>query len=311
VSCTIGPPSFPYTPGGDVCGIVVAVPEEDKKKGEKCKFKVGDKIAARFANKPMGMLGEYALVNTDICDVVPDGISSEGAAALVSSGMVGVILSDYIKEGDRVLIFGAGGGVGSHLCQMVKNQGASYVAGVSNDPKRLMESPLNCDYAIDYKKTNAFTDVKEWQENPFDVIFDLSGGAWPQLVKQKKSKSPSIIKPGNKGGRYLTTTPDNPWFELHTVVAMFSTFIAPSLKRYLSSRLLSRRSMPKYSYVLALPSNDVVVKRTLKLAADEKLVPCIDPKGPFPFTNEGVRDAFRLQESRHAKGKVVIKVAEE
>ena len=205
-SCSIGPPSFPYTPGGDVCGIVVAVPDEDKK-GEKCKFKVGDKIAARFANKPMGLLGEYALVNTDVCDVVPDGISPEGAAALVSSGMVGVILSDYIKEGDRVLIFGAGGGVGSHLCQMVKNQGASYVAGVSEDPKRLMESPLKCDYAIDYTKTNAFTDVKEWQENPFDVIFDLSGGVWPQLVKQKKSKSRSIIKPGNKGGRYLATTP--------------------------------------------------------------------------------------------------------
>ena len=37
---------------------------------------------------------------------------------------------------------------------------------------------------------------------------------------------------------------------------------------------------------------------------------CIDDSGPFPFTTEGIRDAFHLQASRHAKGKVVIKVSD-
>lgn len=304
-----GPPSFPYTPGGDVCGVVVEVPEDDKN-GRKCKFRVGDKIAARFANKPMGMLGEYALVNTDVCDCVPEGISAEGAAALVSSGTVAVLIADRIQEGDRVLIFGAGGGVGSHLCQMVRLQGASYVAGVGRDPQRLMEKPLGCDFAIDYTKTDPFL-VKEWTEDPFDVIVDLSGGAWPKLVNQRSSRK-SIVKSTNKRGRYLTTCPDKPTFELHSVWAMMKTFLLPSLFRALSTRCgMSRFTLPKYSYILALPSTPDIVTRTLTLSSQNKLVPSIDSQGPFPFTTDGVRDAFRLQGSRHAKGKVVITVAKE
>ena len=331
--CTVvGPPSFPYTPGGDVCGVVVAVPPEEEHNSStvpnasnktsslflrspvnncnesKCKFRVGDKIATRFVNKPMGALGEYALVSPDVCDCVPDGITPEGAAALVSSGTVAVIIADRIQEGDRVLIFGAGGGVGSHLCQLARLQGASYVAGVAHDAKRLMEKPLNCDYAIDYTKTDPFDDVKEWRENPFDVIVDLSGGVWPRLVE--KSTSQSIIKPGNKGGRYITTTPDSPIFEMHSIWAIMSTFMFPSLWRALSSRM-RRWSLPKYSYVLALPSTSDIVTRTLKLGSESKLVPVIDTKGPFHFTTDGVREAFRLQQSYHAKGKVVITVAKE
>ena len=305
--CTVvGPPSFPYTPGGDVCGVVVAVPPEENE--SKCKFRVGDTIATRFVNKPMGALGEYALVSPDVCDCVPDGITHEGAAALVSSGTVAVIIADRIQEGDRVLIFGAGGGVGSHLCQMARLQGASYVAGVAQDSQRLMEKPLNCDYAIDYTKTDPFDDVKEWRENPFDVIVDLSGGVWPRLLE--KSTSQSIIKPGNKGGRYITTTPDSPIFEMHSIWAIISTFMFPSLWRALSSRM-RRWSLPKYSYVLALPSTSDIVTRTLKLGSESKLVPVVDTKGPFQFTTDGVRDAFRLQQSYHAKGKVVITVAKE
>ena len=205
-----GPPSFPYTPGGDVCGIVVAIPEENdnnnKKEGEKCRFKVGDRIAARFKNKPMGMLGEYALVNMDICDNVPEGLSAEGAAALVSSGTVAVIIADAIREGDRVLIFGAGGGVGSHLCQAVRLKGASYVAGVGKDPERLKMKPLSCDESVDYTKTHPFN-VDAWKDNPFDVVVDLAGGAWPALLQHSSRKEQSIVKPASKGGRFLTITP--------------------------------------------------------------------------------------------------------
>eukprot|EP01083_Nonionella_stella_P078848 216035_1 len=317
-----GPPSFPYTPGGDVCGIVAAVPEEKDEKRSKnkrrCRFRVGDRIAVRFVNKPMGMLGEYALVSTDVCDVVPEGISAEGAAALVSSGTVAVLVADRIRKGDRVLIFGAGGGVGSHLCQLARLRGASYVAGVGKDPQRLMDEPLCCDYAIDYTNADPFR-VKEWIEDPFDVIVDLSSGIWPKLTEERRRRSKSkthqsIVKTANKGGRYLTITPDEPTFELHSVWGILKVFLFPPLWRALYTRigLSSRFSLPKYSNFMALPGTSDIVTRTLALAAENnKLVPSIDTKGPFPFTDRGVRDAFRLQESRHAKGKVVITVAEE
>lgn len=308
-----GPPSFPYTPGGDVCGIVAALPiGTDKESKSKCKFRVGDRIAARFINKPMGMLGEYALVSsTDVCDIVPDGISAEGAAALVSSGTVAVLIADRIKKGDRVLIFGAGGGVGSHLCQLARLQGASYVAGVGKDPNRLMDGPLCCDHAVDYTKTDPFA-VKEWNEDPFDVIVDLSSGIWRELL-QRRSKQKSIVKTASKGGRYLTTTPDSPTFELSSIWGIMKKFLFPALWRALYSRFgFSRFSLPKYTYMVGLPvGNSDIVTRTLTLASESKLVPSIDEKGPFPFTTKGVRDAFQLQASRHGNGKVVITVAKD
>ena len=305
-----GPPSMPYTPGGDVTGIVVATPEETMKGGP-CKFRVGDRVAARFMNKPLGMLGEYALCNTAVCGVVPENVSSEDAAALVSSAMVAVLIADRIQEGDRVLIYGAGGGVGSHLCQMARLQGASYVAGVGRDPQRLMEEPISCDYAVDYTKTDPFA-VTEWCDKPFAVIIDLGGGGWPALLKNRSSGRPSIVKSAKAKGRYLTTTPDDPIFEIHKFWDMLKIFLFPSLGRAMYSRFgLSRKSLPKYSYVLALPETTDAVTRTLALASENKLVACIDPQGPFPFTSNGVRRAFELQASYHAKGKVVITVSSE
>lgn len=253
-----GPPSFPYTPGGDVCGIVVGVPDNGGGKNKACKFRVGDRIAARFVNKPMGMLGEYALVSPDVCDCVPDSISNEGAAALVSSGTVAVLIADKIKKGDRILIFGAGGGVGSHLCQMVRLQGASYVAGVGMDAQRLMDKPLGCDNAVDYTKTEPFT-IKEWQDNPFDVVVDLSSGVWPALINQR-SRNRSIVKPASKGGRFLTPCVDKASFEIHSVWGVVKLFLLTPLWRALYTRCgVSRYSLPKYTQVMALPGTNNVV----------------------------------------------------
>ena len=299
-----GPSSFPYTPGGDVCGVVVNAG------GGGSKFDVGDRIAARFVNRPMGMLGEYALVCGDVCDRVPEAISADGAAALVSSGTVGVLIGDRIRGGDRVLIFGAGGGVGSHLCQVARLRGASYVVGVGLDPERLMEKPLCCDRAIDYTKTDPF-DVEEWKDDPFDVVVDLSGGVWPALINRMPTRQ-SIVKPASRNGRYLTTTPDSPIFEIHSVWGLMKTFLLPALWRAFYTRCgIYRSSLPTYSYVDGLPGTSDVVTRTFGLATEGKLVPSIDPSGPFPFTAEGVRRAFHLQKSRHAKGKVLIKVSSE
>ena len=303
-----GPPSLPYTPGGDVCGIVVEMPRAKKKKGE-WSFGVGDRIAARFVNKPMGMLGEYALVSPDVCDRVPASISNDGAAALVSSGTVAVILSDYIHEGDRVLIYGAGGGVGSHLCQAVRLNGASYVVGVGKDVERLKSEPLSCDEVVDYTKDDPFR-MKEWQEKPFDVVVDLVGGVWLKLLDQKEEQK-RIIKPAKQCGRYLTTTPDSAIFEGHSMWQIMKVFLFPAIWRATYTRVgFSRSSLPKYSYAMALPGTAEIVTRTLSLADEGKLVPCIDDVGPFSFSNDGVRDAFRVQASRHVKGKVIIKVAE-
>ena len=58
---------------------------------------------------------------------------------------------------------------------MARVQGALCVAGVRRDPQRLTEKPLGCDCAINYTAEDPFA-VKEWVDDPFDVIVDLACG---------------------------------------------------------------------------------------------------------------------------------------
>ena len=112
-----GPGVTPYIPGGDCCGTVLdmgsTLPEDFG-------FDVGDRIAARFDDGPMGALAEYTLVSTSMCDKAPVEIKSTEAAALASSATIALSLSKRVKANERVLIIGTGGGVGSHLCQLLR-----------------------------------------------------------------------------------------------------------------------------------------------------------------------------------------------
>ena len=302
-----GPPSFPYIPGGDCCGIVVELPENAEELN--IPFRVGDRVAARFAVEgPRGALGEHALVSSLVADKVPKDLSSEGAAALASASPA-VLLADRIQNGERVLVLGAGGGVGSHLCQLLRSNGASYIVGVSSKPQRLLELPICCDKAIDYTKQDPFS-VEEFQKDPFDVVFDLASGGWPHLLQSLEGDVPSIVKPASLGGRYITTTPDNPHFEIHSTWAALQVFLFPTLWRALVSRTWSRSKLPSYTYALELPTDRPVMTRTMELARQGTLKPVMDPSGPFPFTTDGVRAAFSTQKSRHPQGKVVVHVSD-
>jgi NADPH:quinone reductase-like Zn-dependent oxidoreductase len=298
-----GPASMPYIPGGDCSGTIVDMGNESS---EKLGYTLGDRVAARFVDGPAGALAEYALISPKMCDKVPDEISSIEAAALASSATIAVSLSKKIKENERVLVLGAGGGVGSHLCQLLRLRKVSFIAGVSRNTDRLLRD-LNCDQAIDYTKEDPFS-VTAWKENQFDVIVDLSAsGAWSALMKLKEDGHKLVVKPASEGGRYITLSPDEAWYELHSVWAALKTFLFTSLWRAFYSRAFwNRSSMPSYTFSLLLVNDIAIMEETMNLAKDGKLKACIDESGPFPFTTAGVRNAFDLQYSRHVKGKAVI-----
>ena len=300
-----GPPVLPYIPAGDCCGVVVALPDNDDAKD--LPFAVGDRVAVRFDTKNYGALAEYALVSMTVASKVPDNLSSEEAAALASAAPATLMADKYIQGGERVLVVGAGGGVGSHLCQLLRLRGASYIAGVSQSPDRLLEPPIMCDAAIDYTKEDVYS-MKEYQDEPFDVIFDLAGRVYQQLEENAEHNLPSIVKTGSEGGCFITTVPPaGPVFEGHSIIGIMNVFLFPVLWKVIQSRLWTRRSLPKYSFALALDSDRAHLIKTLELASSQKLKAVIDPKGPFPFTTEGVRSAFRLQESCHPHGKVIVR----
>lgn len=300
-----GPPSFPYIPGGDSCGIVKDMGNFDP---ASCGFNVGDRIAARFTEGPRNALAQSALISPKMAYPVPPNISPEEAAALASSATIALHLSRRINKDERVLILGAGGGVGSHLCQFLRLKGVKFIGGVSSDPQYLTSLPILCDNALDYNKKDAL-DLKEWgTEIPFDVIIDLCGCVWPRLLEQSKTKSITVVKSAKEGGRYLTTTPDDPWFEIHGIGAALRLFLFSPLWKAIATRLWKKSSLPSYTFAMSLDNDLDLFKETFALASENKIKACIDDRGPFDFTTEGVQKAFEIQESRHYKGKVVISV---
>lgn len=299
-----GPKSMPYIPGGDCCGIVV---DMGSASSDDLGFTVGDRVAARFVDGPMGALAEYALVSTKMCDKVPDEISSVDAAALVSSATIALSLSKRVKENEKVLVLGAGGGVGSHLCQILRERNVKFIAGVSRTPERLI-SELNCDQAVDYTKQDPLT-VKEWIEEPFDVVIDLASGSWTKLMELKHRDKKSVVKSSSEGGRFLTTSLDEPWYEIHSIWPALKTFLFIPLWRAFYSRFpWNGSSMPSFTFAMSLEADKNLLKECMELVTKGKLRACVDDRGPFPFTSQGVRDAFDLQQSRHIKGKTVIKI---
>jgi NADPH:quinone reductase-like Zn-dependent oxidoreductase len=313
-----GPPGgCPYIPGGDCCGIVVELPEQQQQQ-EELPFKVGDRVAVGFLEAPRGALAEYAIVSHIVAYKVPDSISSVDAAALVSAAPGIFLAEDYIREDERVLVLGAGGGVGTTFCQRLLHNNvnaASLLVGVgSTETGRLWrKNGLFSDYDfIDYTQTDPLAVEKYLaKENRYDVIVDFVGGGFQRLEERVKANEPIPVKTAAEGGRFITTVPPiGPTYEIHGWLQLIRCFLLPPLWKAFISRTWYRRRLPAYTMGLVIPMERRRASRPMELAEDGQLKAVVDPEGPFPFTTQGVRDAFRKQQSRHAHGKVVIRVAD-
>jgi threonine dehydrogenase-like Zn-dependent dehydrogenase len=265
--------------------------------------------------RPLGAAGEYAIVNMINAEKVPDGISPVEAAALVRVSPALKLSETYIRKGDRVLIFGASGGMGSLVCQLARNiQEASLVVGVTS---KLKDDVLRavCHEVIDYTTTDVFTN-ELYDNEKFDLIIDLFGNGYQRLEEMNRKKLPLIIKTEELGGRFVTTVPPvGATLEVRSVWQALKLLLFPILWKVAMSRTFYRSDLPAYSFALALTFQREIISKTFALACTKaegttttKIKAMVDPKGPFPFTTKGVREAFKLQESRHPRGKVVISV---
>lgn len=166
-------------------------------------LKVGDKVVSQF-DRNWGGLAEYALAKSSQCARNPPaGLSPAEAAATASSGASAVVISRHVKRGDRVLVIGGSGGVGSFLVQLARAKGASYIVAVSTQTELMAE--LGADKAIDYREEDVW-ESNEFQEEAgkFDVVFDLVEKGWDR-VTSKGGRAKPIVKTGWRGGRFVTT----------------------------------------------------------------------------------------------------------
>ena len=165
--------------GDDVAGRIEAIGVNVKE------FKPGDEV---FGISDFDAFAEYACVKEEYVGLKPANISFEQAAAVPYAGvtaLVGLRDKGQIKTGQKVLINGASGGVGTFAIQIAKSFGAE-VTGVCSTSKLEMVRSIGADQVIDYTQED-FTKSKQ----RYDLIFDVA--AYRSIFDYRRALNPEGI----------------------------------------------------------------------------------------------------------------------
>jgi NADPH:quinone reductase-like Zn-dependent oxidoreductase len=165
VSARIAGPLRPRNriPGSDVAGRVVEVGKRIKR------LKVGDAVFGDLFMCGFGAFAEYVAAPESALMLKPDGVSFEDAATLPQAAKIalqGLRGKRPLKKGQRVLVNGAGGGMGTFAVQIAKYYGAE-VTGVDSIGKLKMLRDIGADHVIDYAQEDCTMGEKR-----YDLILD-------------------------------------------------------------------------------------------------------------------------------------------
>jgi len=153
-------------PGGDVAGRVEAVGSGVTK------FKPGDEVFANLLDHGLGGFAEYVSVPVEVMSLKPTNLSFEEAAAVPMAAVTalqGLRHHGEIQAGQRVLINGASGGIGTFAVQIAKSYN-SKVTGVTSTANIDLVGSLGADHIIDYTTTDLFESGRR-----YDLILDTIG----------------------------------------------------------------------------------------------------------------------------------------
>ena len=150
-----------------------------KKIGSKVKnLSVGDHVA--YAGIPIGAYCETRVYPAEKLVKVPDGITSEIAASIMTKGLTTYYLlykTYQVKANDFVLFHAAAGGVGQIFCQWAKSIGCKVIGTVGSEEKIKIAKKNGCDLVINYSKENFVEKVKEFTKGEgVPVVYDGVGG---------------------------------------------------------------------------------------------------------------------------------------
>lgn len=172
---------LPATLGGDLAGVVDKIGENVSG------FEVGQEVYGMAgAASGNGSYAEYAPVSAKQLVAKPNNVDFITAGALplaALSAYQGVVEHIDIQPGQKILIHGGGGGIGSLAIQFAKNAGAYVATTASSDDTEFVKQ-LGADEVIDYKTQDFSTILKD-----FDAVFDTVGG-------ETNKKSYTVLKSG-------------------------------------------------------------------------------------------------------------------
>ena len=255
--------------GMDVAGTVEAVG------ANVTRFQPGDAVFGWCD----GSFAEYASAPQDQLAAKPATLSFEQAAVVPISGFAALQgLRDVgeIQAGQRVLVIGAAGGVGSFAVQLAKAFGA-HVTGVASPTQLELVRSIGADAVIDYTRQDITDGTRQW-----DLILDCAGRRkLSQLRRALTPKGTLVIVGGEGGGRLMG--------------GFFRNLRAPVLSRFVGQRLR----------MLASKERPVDLQTLRELLEAGKVTPVIDRTFPL----HEVPEAFRqLVQGGGRGGKLVITI---
>ena len=190
----MAPLQFPTTLGSDFSGVIEKVGERVSSSTSISDLKQGDEVyghAGAFAGGS-GAFAEMALAKADTIAHKPRTLTHEQAAGLPLVGVSAwqaLVETMRLTNGQKILIHGGAGGIGSISIQLAKHLGAYVATTVSTNDMQFVKEELGADEAIDYK-TQKFEDVLS---HDYDAVFDTVGG-------ETYTRSFKVLKRGSGGG---------------------------------------------------------------------------------------------------------------
>ncbi len=164
-------PTLPFSPGGEVSGIISSVGENVTH------LKVGDSVVALCG---WGGFAEYVAVKSSRAFKAPNDLDFISAACtLYTYGTSYHALKDRaeLKSGETLLVLGAAGGVGLAAVELAKIMGATVIAAASSDEKLAVCKAMGADHIINYKTEDLRARLKEiTNDKGVDIIYDPIGG---------------------------------------------------------------------------------------------------------------------------------------
>jgi NADPH:quinone reductase-like Zn-dependent oxidoreductase len=254
--------------GTDVAGEVEAVGTSVTR------FRPGDEVFG-WCQDLGGAFAQHASVSEDALEQKPAGLTFEQAAAVPTAGSVALEALRDVRAGQKVLVNGASGGIGSFAVQIAKSLGAD-VTGVCSTRNVDLVRSIGADQVIDYTKEN-FTQAGQRYDFILDNVANRS------LSDLRRALTPKGTLVPNGGGF------DHRWIASGGRVMsakVLSRFVSQTLRTFLMSQKLERL---------------VVLKELIEAG---KVTPVIDRTYPLSATPQ----AIDYVGGGHARGKVVITV---